>query len=47
MAQKRYTAEQIATRLRQAETLQGPVMTIPQNCKRLGISDQPFCRWRI
>ena len=25
----------------------GPGLTIPQSCKRLGISDQTFYRWRI
>jgi transposase-like protein len=47
MAQKRYTAEQIVAKLREAEKLQGQGMTIPQSCKRLGISDQTFYRWRI
>ena len=34
-------------KLRQAEKLQGEGLTIPQTCKRLGISDQNFYRWRI
>jgi putative transposase len=41
------TAEQIVTKLRKAEKLQGQGLTIPQTCKRLGISDQTFYRWRI
>jgi putative transposase len=41
------TAEQIVTKLREAEKLQGQGLTIPQTCKRLGISDQTFYRWRI
>ena len=47
MAQRRYSAEQIVAKLREAEKLQGRGMTIPQSCKRLGISDQTFYRWRI
>jgi putative transposase len=47
MAQKRYSAEQIVAKLREAEKLQGQGMTIPQSCKRLGISDQTFYRWRL
>jgi transposase-like protein len=37
MAQKRFSVEQ----------LQAQGLTIPQTCKRLGISDQTFYRWRI
>jgi putative transposase len=47
MAQKRFSAEQIVAKLREAEKLQGQGMTIPQSCKRLGISDQTFYRWQI
>jgi len=32
--------EQIITKLREAENLQGQGLTIPATCKRLGISDQ-------
>jgi putative transposase len=46
MRAKRYTVEQIVAKLRQAERLQGEGLTIPQTCKRLGISDQTFYRWR-
>jgi transposase len=45
-AAKRYTAEQIVAKLREAEKLQGQGMTIPQTCKRLRISEQTFYRWR-
>lgn len=44
---KRYTAEQIVGKLRQHEKLQAEGLTIPQACKRIGISDQTFYRWRI
>src|SRR6266851_4829762 len=47
MLAKRYSAEQIVAKLREAEKLQAQGLTIPQSCKRLGISDQTFYRWRI
>jgi putative transposase len=46
MRAERYTVEQIVAKLRQAERLQGEGLTTPQTCKRLGISDQTFYRWR-
>ena len=46
-AAKRYTTEQIVAKLREAEKLQGQGLTIPQVCKRLGVSDQTFYRWRL
>jgi len=47
MRQKRYSVEQIVAKLRQAEKFQAEGLTIPQACKRIGISDQTFYRWRI
>lgn len=47
MAQKRFTPEQVVAKRREAERLQGQGMTIPQLCKRIGVSDQTFFRWRI
>ena len=47
MPSKRYSVEQIIAKLREAEKLQGQGLTIPATCKRLGISDQTFYRWRI
>ena len=44
---KRYTTEQIVAKLREAEKLQVQGSTVPQVCKRLGISEQTFYRWRI
>jgi putative transposase len=46
MPGKRYTAEQIVAKLREAEKLQGQGSTIPAACKRLGVSEQTFYRWR-
>jgi len=46
MPGKRYSVEQIIAKLREAEKLQGQGQTIPQVCKRLGVSEQTFYRWR-
>ena len=47
MRAKRYSVEQIVAKLREAQKLQAQGQTIAQVCKRLGISDQTFFRWRI
>jgi putative transposase len=47
MPAKRYPVEQIVSKLREHEKLQGQGLTIPQACKKLGISDQTLYRWRI
>ena len=47
MPTKRYSVEQIVAKLREAEKHQAQGLTIPQSCKRLGISEQTFYRWRI
>ena len=47
MPAKRFSVEQMVAKLREAEKLQGQGMTILQSCKRLGISDQTFYRWRL
>ena len=46
MARKRYTAEQIITKLREAEIESGRGRGTPEVCKKLGISVQTFYRWR-
>lgn len=46
-AAKKYSVEQIVAKLREHEKLQGQGLTIPQACKRIGISDQTFYRWRL
>jgi transposase-like protein len=45
-AGKRYTAEQIVAKLMEAEKLQGQGAMIPGVCKKLGVSEQTFYRWR-
>ena len=44
---KRYSVEQIIAKLREMEKLQASGVSIPAACKRLGISDQTFYRWRL
>jgi hypothetical protein len=46
MPAKKYSVEQIIAKLREHEKLQGQGLTIPQACKRIGISDQTFYRPR-
>ena len=46
-AAKRYSTEQIVAKLREMEKLQAQGMSIPAACKKLGISDQTFYRWRL
>jgi putative transposase len=45
MPGRRFTAEQIVAKLREAEKLQGQGSTIPQVCKRLQVSEETFYRW--
>lgn len=44
---KRYSPEQIVAKLREHEKMQAHGLTIPQACKRIGMSNQTFNRWRI
>jgi putative transposase len=46
MAKKRFTAEQIVARLREAEVELSKGQTTPQVCKKLGVSEQTYYRWR-
>ena len=46
MAKKRYTADTIIRKLREAEILQGQGKTIAQAVKNLGVTEQTFYRWR-
>ncbi|MFA6044922.1 MAG: transposase, partial [Phycisphaerales bacterium] len=43
---KRYTAEQIVNKLREAEVELSKGQTIPVVAKKLGITDQTYYRWR-
>ena len=46
MPKKRYNAEAIIHKLREAEVLLGQGKTVGQVCKVLGITDQTYYRWR-
>ena len=46
MGKKTYSPEQIISYLREAEVLQSKGSTIPQICKKLGIAEQTYYRWR-
>jgi len=46
MAKQRYSAEDIITKLREAEVLTSQGMTIEEVSRALGISDQTYYRWR-
>ena len=46
MKRKRHTPEQIIAKLRQAETERANGATVAQACKKLGVSEQTYQRWR-
>ena len=46
MPRKRYSTEQIVTKVRQAEVELGRGLRTPQVCKQLGVSEQTSSRWR-
>ena len=46
MGGKRYSTEQIIVKLRQAEIEMGRGVKVPEVCRKLGISEQTFYRWR-
>lgn len=46
MAKKVYTPEEIISKLREAEVLQGQGQSISAICRVLGITDQTYYRWR-
>jgi transposase-like protein len=46
MSRKRYTPEQIIGLLREAEVLLSQGVTTAEICRRLGVSEQSYYRWR-
>ena len=46
MAKKRHTAEQIISKLREAEVLLDKGTKMPQVCRKLGVTEQTHYRWR-
>ena len=46
MAKKRHTAEQIISKLREAEILLAKGVKMLQVCRKLGVTEQTYYRWR-
>ena len=46
MAKKRHTGEQIISKLREAEVLLAKGTKMLQVCRKLGITEQTYYRWR-
>ena len=46
MSRKRFSAEQIVNKLREAEVLIAQGRSIAQACKQIGVTDQTYYRWR-
>ena len=46
MARKRYSPEQIIGYLREAEVLLAKGSTIGQVCRKIGVTEQRYYRWR-
>ncbi len=46
MAKKRHTAEQIIAKLREAEVLLAKGGSMAQVCRKLGVTEQTYYRWR-
>ena len=46
MGRKRYTPEQIISMLQEAKVIQSKGSTVIEACRKLGISEQTFYRWR-
>jgi putative transposase len=43
---KRYKAEQIVNHLREIDVMTANGKAVPEACKRIGISEQTYYRWR-
>ena len=46
MATRRYTAEQIISKLREAEVLLAKGISVSQASKQIGVVEQTYYRWR-
>ena len=46
MARKRYSAEEIVNKLREAEVLVAQGMAVKQMCRQIGVTDQTYYKWR-
>jgi transposase-like protein len=43
---KRFTPEQVVSKLRQADVELGKGLTVPEVCRKIEISQQTYYRWR-
>jgi putative transposase len=46
MSKKKHTAEEIVTKLREADVMLAKGQTIGEACRQLQISDQTYYKWR-
>ena len=46
MRRKRHTSEQIIAKLREAEVDLAKGVKVPQACRKLGVTEQTYDRWR-
>jgi len=46
MSRKRFSIEQIINHLREAEVLLAQGRTVGEICRRIGVSEQSYYRWR-
>jgi putative transposase len=46
MSRKRFTAEQIISKLREAEIELAKGKTVGQACRKIAVTDQTYYRWR-
>jgi len=46
MSKKRFSAEQVINKLREAEVLQAKGQSIGEACRQMGITEQTYYRWR-
>lgn len=46
MASKKHSAEEIIGKLREVEVVQGQGGTVADACRRIGVTEQTYYRWR-
>ncbi len=46
MGQKRFTSAQIIAKLREAEVEVSRGQSVPQACRKIGVTEQTYYRWR-
>ncbi len=46
MKRKRFKAEEIVNKLREADVLIAQGRTVAQTCKQIGVTEQTYYRWR-